>query len=149
MKALALVVMCLLTGCAIDGTQDVNPYTAPAVAPWTPSADMMLPASEVPKSNNFSWAEQVGIERGLPDGHLQTKPNNAERAFARPTRVNLERTETIESVTGWGPRTTRARDEGGKKRTYGSRCPCNQSQNCIGPRGGQYCITSGGNRHYR
>lgn len=28
-------------------------------------------------------------------------------------------------------------------------CPCSGPSNCIGPRGGRYCITSGGNKRYR
>lgn len=28
-------------------------------------------------------------------------------------------------------------------------CPCSSSNNCYGPRGGRYCITSGGNKRYR
>lgn len=28
-------------------------------------------------------------------------------------------------------------------------CPCSGSNNCFGPRGGRYCITSGGNKRYR
>ena len=36
------------------------------------------------------------------------------------------------------------------KRTYGnSSCPCSGSYNCTGPRGGKYCITSGGSKRYR
>lgn len=31
---------------------------------------------------------------------------------------------------------------------YGSNCPCSGSRVCIGPRGGRYCITSGGNKRY-
>jgi hypothetical protein len=30
----------------------------------------------------------------------------------------------------------------------GSGCPCSGSRVCIGPRGGRYCITSGGNKRY-
>lgn len=33
--------------------------------------------------------------------------------------------------------------------SYGSSCPCFSNTNCIGPRGGRYCITSGGNKRYR
>lgn len=33
--------------------------------------------------------------------------------------------------------------------TSSSWCPCSSSSNCIGPRGGRYCITSGGNKRYR
>lgn len=27
-------------------------------------------------------------------------------------------------------------------------CPCNGGNVCVGPRGGRYCITSGGNKRY-
>lgn len=30
-----------------------------------------------------------------------------------------------------------------------SECPCSGSNNCVGSRGGTYCITSGGNKRYR
>ncbi|MEZ0472667.1 SH3 domain-containing protein [Luteimonas salinilitoris] len=33
--------------------------------------------------------------------------------------------------------------------SFGSSCPCSGSTNCYGPRGGRYCITSGGNKRYR
>ncbi len=37
----------------------------------------------------------------------------------------------------------------GKSRGYGSgTCPCSGRNVCIGPRGGRYCITSGGNKRY-
>lgn len=32
---------------------------------------------------------------------------------------------------------------------YSSGCPCSGTTNCYGPRGGRYCITSGGNKRYR
>lgn len=32
---------------------------------------------------------------------------------------------------------------------YGGSCPCSGVFNCTGPRGGKYCITSGGNKRYR
>lgn len=32
--------------------------------------------------------------------------------------------------------------------SYGSSCPCSSGSVCIGPRGGRYCITSGGNKRY-
>ncbi|RYH00140.1 MAG: SH3 domain-containing protein [Alphaproteobacteria bacterium] len=34
-------------------------------------------------------------------------------------------------------------------RSDASECPCSGGTNCIGPRGGRYCITSGGNKRYR
>lgn len=37
------------------------------------------------------------------------------------------------------------------RRSYasGGDCPCSSGANCYGPRGGRYCITSGGNKRYR
>ncbi|WP_409373339.1 SH3 domain-containing protein [Pseudomonas baltica] len=32
--------------------------------------------------------------------------------------------------------------------SYSSSCPCSSTTVCIGPRGGRYCITSGGNKRY-
>lgn len=40
------------------------------------------------------------------------------------------------------------RRRGGGGGYFGSGCPCSGSQVCIGPRGGRYCITSGGNKRY-
>lgn len=31
----------------------------------------------------------------------------------------------------------------------GGSCPCSSSYSCVGPRGGKYCYTSGGNKRYR
>lgn len=33
-------------------------------------------------------------------------------------------------------------------REFSSSCPCSSGNVCIGPRGGRYCITSGGNKRY-
>lgn len=46
---------------------------------------------------------------------------------------------------GRGGGNARGRSEG---LLSGSSCPCSGSRVCIGPRGGRYCITSGGNRRY-
>lgn len=32
--------------------------------------------------------------------------------------------------------------------TTAGACPCNGGDVCVGPRGGRYCITSGGNKRY-
>ena len=38
---------------------------------------------------------------------------------------------------------------GGSSSNNSSGCPCSGSNDCVGPRGGTYCITSGGNKRYR
>lgn len=45
-------------------------------------------------------------------------------------------------------RTRAARARSTKLYSVGSSCPCSGSRICIGPRGGRYCITSGGNKRY-
>ncbi|WP_222436780.1 SH3 domain-containing protein [Serratia fonticola] len=44
------------------------------------------------------------------------------------------------------PRTPRSQQI--QPRNYGSSCSCSSGNVCIGPRGGRYCITSGGNKRY-
>ncbi|WP_413716105.1 SH3 domain-containing protein [Sphingobium sp. B12D2B] len=41
-----------------------------------------------------------------------------------------------------------ARQSSGSGVYGGSSCPCSGGTVCIGPRGGRYCITSGGNKRY-
>ncbi len=36
----------------------------------------------------------------------------------------------------------------GTRGTTDGQCPCNGGDVCVGPRGGRYCITSGGNKRY-
>jgi hypothetical protein len=47
--------------------------------------------------------------------------------------------------SGRSSKAKRSRSSGGYS---GSSCPCSGSKICIGPRGGRYCITSGGNKRY-
>jgi uncharacterized protein YraI len=44
--------------------------------------------------------------------------------------------------------TRRSRPGRAPSYSYGSSCPCSGSNICVGPRGGRYCITSGGNKRY-
>lgn len=46
------------------------------------------------------------------------------------------------------PHGRRGRRSRGGGSYFGGGCPCSGSQICIGPRGGRYCITSGGNKRY-
>lgn len=41
-----------------------------------------------------------------------------------------------------------ARSRRGGAYSYGGSCPCGTGRICVGPRGGRYCITSGGNKEY-
>jgi hypothetical protein len=51
--------------------------------------------------------------------------------------------------SGRRSRAGRSGRRGGGSYLYdGGNCPCSGSNICIGPRGGRYCITSGGNKRY-
>lgn len=61
----------------------------------------------------------------------------------------------IAETGGW--QEARGRSGGGRRSSgggysgYGAStadCPCSGGDVCIGPRGGRYCITSGGNKRY-
>lgn len=59
------------------------------------------------------------------------------RSVARPSR----RSSTRRSAR-------RSRGGAGTYGVVGTSCPCSGSNICVGPRGGRYCITSGGNKRY-
>jgi len=59
--------------------------------------------------------------------------------------VSPPRASSPRSRGGGGSSSGRSSQRG----TYSSgTCPCSGSRVCIGPRGGRYCITSGGNKRY-
>jgi len=37
----------------------------------------------------------------------------------------------------------------GSSSSSSSECPCSRTNDCVGPRGDKYCITSDGNKRYR
>lgn len=44
--------------------------------------------------------------------------------------------------------TTSAEPQKAKQETPAYTCPCSGTKLCTGPRGGRYCITSGGTKRY-
>jgi hypothetical protein len=70
-------------------------------------------------------------------------------AAATPTKNKSPVTKSNSSAKASKPgskQTTRP----SQKRSYAAGpCPCSRALNCVGPRGGRYCITSGGNKRYR
>ncbi|WND04740.1 hypothetical protein [Acinetobacter soli] len=46
-------------------------------------------------------------------------------------------------------RSSSSRSSSGYASGSSDSCPCSGSNDCIGPRGGIYCYTSGGNKRYR
>jgi hypothetical protein len=59
----------------------------------------------------------------------KAKASKSTRSKSRKSRNKRKRPRALDSYDSQG-------------------CPCSGSQICIGPRGGRYCITSGGNKRY-
>lgn len=66
------------------------------------------------------------------------------RHFISTSRYSIKRNSS--SVSRHSRATLRR--SGSTSGTFGGSCPCSGSNVCIGPRGGRYCITSGGNKRY-
>lgn len=53
-----------------------------------------------------------------------------------------------EARTRYAASSRKSRRSSGSFRATSGSCPCRGGNVCIGPRGGRYCITSGGNKRY-
>lgn len=79
------------------------------------------------------WARVAPLResaRWVSEGSLCTEPDCGRSSLA--------------SAAAWRPQRASRQSS-----SSGSSCPCSSSNNCFGPRGGRYCITSGGNKRYR
>ncbi len=114
-------------------------------------------------ANGDCWV----LSRYITDEQMtQTQPREtySQRAYVatpeRASRTPAVRTPRYRSSTNARPRRAivggqsawrkparRSRSSGGYS-TGSSNCPCSSGNICIGPRGGRYCITSGGNKRY-
>ncbi|WP_460478159.1 SH3 domain-containing protein [Bordetella muralis] len=139
---------------------------APVVDPWTVQAPepefFVRPASLKQRASPNGtvvgslmrgvsvkvYVRQGGWGRITPDGeperwvsmtHLCSDRNCAVLQKDAPKKSSAQ----LQQSTPSSPRINRFTS------TYSAGCPCSSSSNCIGPRGGRYCITSGGNKRYR
>ncbi|MBH5330289.1 hypothetical protein H9Q10_11510 [Eikenella sp. S3360] len=72
--------------------------------------------------------------RMLPSQHNSIARNSSSRSQA--------------SSAPYATNSTRYRSHSSEPKYYGSSCDCRDHRICIGPRGGRYCITSGGHKRY-
>lgn len=77
------------------------------------------------------------------------------RAISRSAYANRERISRPSRRSSFWPstprRSTRKPSRARSTPSYnygGGSCPCSGRNICVGPRGGRYCITSGGNKRY-
>ncbi|WP_353653180.1 SH3 domain-containing protein [Porphyrobacter sp. SLTP] len=73
-------------------------------------------------------------------GSRQGSPSARSGSMRTPTRAKPSRSRTASKPS---------RRQGSRRSgASGGSCPCSGPTICIGPRGGRYCITSGGNKRY-
>ena len=132
-------------------------------------------APKVEEATNYQFVNASSLNvRSGPNGIIKGNLNRGERVPVYEQQGTWARISRLSEPQRWvslrslcvevgcsatkpkrSPNTTAARADY-SPRTYAPRnsfssgsCPCSGSYNCTGPRGGQYCITSGGNKRYR
>lgn len=85
-------------------------------------------------SQALAGADEANALKGAltASGRAKAKSSGAPRALAASSPVRKSAKRSPRASSGYA---------------VGS-CPCSGSRVCIGPRGGRYCITSGGNKRY-
>lgn len=87
------------------------------------------------------------LSRFLSSAFVATTPAAARGHASSTRRSPSNRAATPSQLYG---KSSPAKSRSSRpSRSYDSgACPCSGSRVCIGPRGGRYCITSGGNKRY-
>jgi hypothetical protein len=80
-------------------------------------------------------------------GVYSTTPTIPEAKAKSRTSYRSPISLTTRSRTSPARATAKRRTRSGFGSSSGS-CPCGSGHICVGPRGGRYCITSGGNKRY-
>lgn len=100
-----------------------------------------------------TWSRLVApdcwvLTRYLSDDYVSsstTRPSSLYGSSASsPSSYGLSSSGSTRASSG----KKKARSSKRRSSSSSSGCPCSGSQVCIGPRGGRYCITSGGNKRY-
>lgn len=137
-----------------------TPGTLGLVSPTSSSAPAPVSATE-----HFVSADNLNV-RDQPSGKVVSKLKRGEKVQVFETRNEWARISidgqspkwlSLKSLcSGLGcyvvskpkPMTQHVQPARQQIPAYGSSCPCSSGNVCIGPRGGRYCITSGGNKRY-
>lgn len=95
--------------------------------------------------------------RFISTGYVAQAASSAKGSRSSSARSSSRQSANSYSLYNQTPRLSRpykTRKAASKRRSSGSGiyggagCPCSGGTVCIGPRGGRYCITSGGNKRY-
>lgn len=105
------------------------------------------------ESGTWSKVENGGQTCWVSSQFVSDTPPPPAAEQSRPSRAGLLATGGAAAYAGTiaksgKSRRNRKRQQRALDRYDSQGCPCSGSQICIGPRGGRYCITSGGNKRY-
>lgn len=102
------------------------------------------PSTSSVNSGSDRSASRAAPSSGIRQSYANSAPavgaRSAPAAGTRKRAASPRRSASRSSSTG------RRRSSGYS--AIGGSCPCSGRNICIGPRGGRYCITSGGNKRY-
>ncbi|WP_260620675.1 SH3 domain-containing protein [Pseudomonas protegens] len=132
-----------------------TPHTLASISPASPPAPAPAHITE-----HFVSADNLNV-RDQPGGKVISKLRRGEKVQVFETRNEWARISIDGQSSKWlsskslcsGPGCyvvpkPRPSAQPPQPPAYGSSCPCSSGNVCIGPRGGRYCITSGGNKRY-
>ncbi|SMS12673.1 hypothetical protein CFBP1590__5087 [Pseudomonas viridiflava] len=137
-----------------------TPNTLTSISPSQSSAPAPATATE-----HFVSADNLNV-RDQPGGKVVSKLKRGEKVQVFETRNEWARISTDGQSSKWlslkslcsgsscyivskpKPVTQPVQPALQQTPAYGFSCPCFSGNVCIGPRGGRYCITSGGNKRY-
>lgn len=136
------------------------PSTLASISPTSQSAPTSASITE-----QFVSASSLNV-RNLPGGKVISKLKRGDKVQVFETQNEWARISIDGQPAKWlsskslcsgsgcyvvsnpKPATQPAQPVRQQTPAYSSSCPCSSGNVCIGPRGGRYCITSGGNKRY-
>lgn len=100
-------------------------------------------------SSQFLSEAYVSQTARTPSSSYNAVKGGSEKAYRRQSSPNLYSfSYSPAKKTRKSKRSAKKRRSGSSGFSSGGSCPCSGGSVCIGPRGGRYCITSGGNKRY-
>lgn len=140
------------------GNQSLSSAAASALAQPQPLAE--------PQETQYVAAQSLN-QRSSPDGRVVGRLSGGDQVVVYERKGSWARVSPEGSSARWvssrllcgdvgcySPRPSRANSRStnsprpARSNYSDGSCPCSGSRVCIGPRGGRYCITSGGNKRY-
>lgn len=125
------------TGCWVSSRYLADTPSTSAPTAQTPQALVSPPTG----SGNSKSAPSSSSSSGSA-GQFRTSSNSASSSYKRNSSSTRKKASTRKKSS------TKKRKKNSGGGYSAASCPCSGGQVCIGPRGGRYCITSGGNKRY-